>query len=123
MTYPIIQTDRAPLIDSETYESMYERSMNEPEAFWAEQAETFIDWEKKWDKVSDIDFSKGKIAWFEGATLNVSYNCLDRITMVVIAHRLSTVQHYDFIYNVENGQIIDIGTISADLKFQSKLQE
>ncbi len=78
MTYPIIQTDRVPLIDSETYESMYERSMNEPEAFWAEQAETFIDWEKKWDKVSDVDFSKGKIAWFEGATLNVSYNCLDR---------------------------------------------
>ena len=78
MTYPIIQTDRTPLIDSETYESMYERSMNKPEAFWAEQAETFIDWEKKWDKVSDVDFSKGKIAWFEGATLNVSYNCLDR---------------------------------------------
>ena len=78
MTYPIIQTDRTPLIDSETYESMYEHSMNEPEAFWAEQAETFIDWEKKWDKVSDVDFAKGKIAWFEGATLNVSYNCLDR---------------------------------------------
>ncbi len=78
MTYPIIQSDRVPLIDSETYESMYERSMNEPEAFWAEQAETFIDWEKKWNKVSDVDFAKGKIAWFEGATLNVSYNCLDR---------------------------------------------
>jgi len=78
MTYPIIQTDRVPLIDSETYESMYERSMNKPDTFWAEQAETFIDWEKKWDKVSDVDFAKGKIAWFEGATLNVSYNCLDR---------------------------------------------
>jgi len=78
MTYPIIQTNRTPLINSETYESMYERSMNEPEAFWAEQAETFIDWEKKWDKVSDVDFSKGKIVWFEGATLNVSYNCIDR---------------------------------------------
>jgi len=78
MTYPIIQTDRTPLIDSETYESMYERSMNEPETFWAEQADTFIDWEKKWDKVSDVDFTKGKIAWFEGATLNVSYNCIDR---------------------------------------------
>ena len=78
MTYPIIQTDRVPLIDSDTYESMYERSMNEPDAFWAEQAETFIDWGRKWDKVSDVDFAKGKIAWFEGATLNVSYNCLDR---------------------------------------------
>ncbi len=78
MTYPIIQTDRVPLIDSDTYESMYERSMNEPDAFWAEQAEIFIDWGRKWDKVSDVDFAKGKIAWFEGATLNVSYNCLDR---------------------------------------------
>jgi len=78
MTYPIIQTDRVPLIDSDTYESMYERSMNEPDAFWAEQAETFIDWGRKWDKVSDVDFATGKIAWFEGATLNVSYNCLDR---------------------------------------------
>ena len=78
MTYPIIQTDRTPLIDSETYESMYERSMNDPETFWAEQAETFVDWEKRWDKVSDVDFAKGKIAWFEGATLNVSYNCIDR---------------------------------------------
>ena len=78
MTYPIIQTDRTPLIDSESYESMYESSMNEPEVFWAEQADTFIDWEKKWDKVSDVDFTKGKIAWFEGATLNVSYNCIDR---------------------------------------------
>ena len=78
MTYPIIKAERAPLIDSGTYESMYERSMNEPEAFWAEQAEAFIGWGKKWDKVSDVDFLKGKIAWFEGATLNVSYNCLDR---------------------------------------------
>ena len=78
MTYPIIQTDRVPLIDSDTYESMYERSMNEPDTFWAEQAETFIDWGRKWNKVSDVDFATGKIAWFEGATLNVSYNCLDR---------------------------------------------
>jgi acetyl-CoA synthetase len=78
MTYPIIKADRVPLIDSETYESMYKSSMKEPEAFWAEQAETFIDWGKKWDKVSDIDFSKGKIVWFEGAALNVSYNCIDR---------------------------------------------
>jgi acetyl-CoA synthetase len=78
MTYPIIQSDRAPLIDAKTYESMYERSLSEPDDFWAEQAETFIDWERKWDKVSDVDFASGKIAWFEGATLNVSYNCLDR---------------------------------------------
>ena len=57
---------------------MYDDSINNPDDFWAKQAEIFIDWDKKWDKVSDVDFNKGKIAWFEGATLNVSYNCLDR---------------------------------------------
>ena len=67
-----------PLINADTYQSMYEHSINNPDEFWAEQAETFIDWDRKWDKVSEVDFSKGKIAWFEGATLNVSYNCLDR---------------------------------------------
>jgi len=73
-----MQSDREPLINAKTYESMYSQSMSNPDEFWAEQAEIFVDWEKKWDKVSDVDFSKGKIAWFEGATLNVSYNCLDR---------------------------------------------
>ncbi|ANQ66329.1 acetyl-CoA synthetase [Candidatus Pseudothioglobus singularis] len=78
MKYPIMQSNRKPLIDAQKYESMYEQSMSQPDEFWADQADQFISWDKKWDKVSDVDFSKGKIAWFEGATLNVSYNCLDR---------------------------------------------
>jgi len=78
MTYPIIKTNRKPLIDSETYESMYQHSIKDGDDFWAEQAEAFVDWEKKWDKVSDVDYNQGKIAWFEGASLNVTYNCLDR---------------------------------------------
>ncbi len=78
MKYPIMQTNRKPFIDAQKYESMYEQSMSQPDEFWADQADQFISWDKKWDKVSDVDFSKGKIAWFEGATLNVSYNCLDR---------------------------------------------
>jgi len=78
MKYPIMQSNREPLIDAETYHSMYQKSIENPDDFWAEQAEKFISWNSKWDRVSDVDFSKGKIAWFEGATLNVSYNCLDR---------------------------------------------
>ena len=78
MTYPIMQSDKKPLINAETYQLMYDDSINNPDDFWAKQAEIFIDWDKKWDKISDVDFNKGKIAWFEGATLNVSYNCLDR---------------------------------------------
>ena len=78
MQYPIMQSNREPLINAESYQSMYDYSISNPDEFWAEQADKFIDWEKKWERVSDVDFSKGKIAWFEGATLNVSYNCLDR---------------------------------------------
>ena len=78
MQYPIMQSNSEPLINAESYQSMYDYSISNPDEFWAEQADKFIDWEKKWERVSDVDFSKGKIAWFEGATLNVSYNCLDR---------------------------------------------
>ena len=61
MTYPIMKSDREPLINAKTYESMYEQSMSNPDKFWAEQAEIFVDWEKKWDKVSDVDFPKERL--------------------------------------------------------------
>ncbi len=57
---------------------MYQESIDNPEEFWAEQAEEFITWYKKWDNVLDWDYHKGHIRWFEGASLNVSYNCIDR---------------------------------------------
>jgi acetyl-CoA synthetase len=57
---------------------MYKYSVDDPEGFWAEQATEFLTWFKPWNKVLDWDFTKGYIRWFEGAKLNVSYNCLDR---------------------------------------------
>ncbi len=65
-------------INNDQYLEMYKRSIEDPEGFWAEQATEFLDWTKPWDTVRDFDFKKGHIRWFEGATLNVSYNCLDR---------------------------------------------
>lgn len=65
-------------IDAATYESMYQESINNPEEFWAEQADKFVTWYKKWDTVLDWDYHNGHIRWFEGASLNVSYNCIDR---------------------------------------------
>ena len=65
-------------IDNDKYIQMYEHSISNPEAFWAEQAETFVDWFKKWDSVWDWDYHKGQVKWFEGAKLNVCYNCVDR---------------------------------------------
>ncbi len=65
-------------ITPEIYQSMYQYSIDEPESFWAEQAEKFLDWSQPWEKVMDYDYPKGYIRWFEGGKLNVSYNCLDR---------------------------------------------
>src|SRR4051812_31762074 len=59
------------------YKSMYERSIKDPDAFWAEQAER-ITWFKKWETVSKWDFNDAKIAFYLGGKLNASYNCLDR---------------------------------------------
>ncbi len=65
-------------INNDQYQEMYKRSVDDPEGFWAEQANQFVTWFKPWDKVLDWDFTKGHIRWFEGAKLNVSHNCLDR---------------------------------------------
>ena len=60
------------------YQAMYQRSVDDPEGFWAEQAEAFLHWDRPWDRVLDWDFQRGHIRWFEGARLNACYNCLDR---------------------------------------------
>ncbi len=78
-TYPVpkaIQGKTA--IDMATYQKMYKQSVEDPQAFWAEQAEKFVSWYKKWDQVLDWNFDQGFIEWFKGGKLNISYNCLDR---------------------------------------------
>ncbi len=61
----------------EQYNEMYRHSNDDPEGFWAEEAERMT-WFQKWDKVREYNFKKAEIKWFEGGKLNVSYNCLDR---------------------------------------------
>ena len=67
-------------IDTARYQEMYQRSIDDPEGFWADQAEQFVTWFKRWDKVLDWSYDKKDlyIKWFEGGKLNVSYNCIDR---------------------------------------------
>ena len=67
-------------ITSEQYKEMYQRSIDDPEGFWAEQANEYLTWFKPWDKVLDWSFGEDDlhIEWFKGGKLNVSYNCLDR---------------------------------------------
>ena len=61
----------------EQYKSQYEKSVENPESFWAEKAENF-NWIKKWDKVLEWEFNTPKIEWFIGGQLNITENCLDR---------------------------------------------
>jgi len=77
--YPVPATFAAHAhIDKTRYEEMYRHSVEDPDNFWAEQAEQFVSWDKPWKQVLDWDFSSGKIRWFDGAGLNVCYNCVDR---------------------------------------------
>ena len=78
--YPVpAHPARKPLLDPAEYQAMYQRSVTDPEGFWAEQAKRFLDWEKPWGKVLDWDYhNTARIRWFEGGRLNVSVNCLDR---------------------------------------------
>ena len=59
------------------YEKAYQRSIEDPEGFWGEIADTFT-WKRKWDKVLEWDFVRPEIKWFNGGKLNITENCLDR---------------------------------------------
>ncbi len=65
-------------IDAKRYAELYRRSLEEPDAFWSEQAEAFLDWMAPWDEVCSYDFHRGEASWFRGGKLNVSQNCIDR---------------------------------------------
>ena len=59
------------------YKEVYKHSVDQPEEFWAGVADSFL-WKKKWDRVLEWNFKEPKIKWFQGATLNITENCLDR---------------------------------------------
>ena len=61
----------------EEYNKLYKYSVDNPEQFWSDVADSFI-WKKKWSKVLDYDFSKPKFEWFVNGKLNITENCLDR---------------------------------------------
>ena len=78
-TYPVFESIQANThLTKDQYEEMYERSLADPDGFWAEQAEANLDWFEQWSEVSSYDFHKADIKWFSGGKLNVSYNCIDR---------------------------------------------
>lgn len=61
----------------DAYHAAYQRSITDPEGFWADVAKTFT-WHKPWDKVLEWNFIAPKIEWFKGGKLNITENLLDR---------------------------------------------
>ncbi|MEC7842998.1 MAG: acetate--CoA ligase [Candidatus Latescibacterota bacterium] len=72
---------RAHFGSLEDYRKEYQRSIADPEAWWAEQAEEFH-WYRKWDSVRSYNYDRREgpisLSWFEGGVTNIVYNCLDR---------------------------------------------
>ena len=65
-------------IDSfKKYQEQYQNSVDDPEKFWSEIAESFT-WKKKWNKVLEWNFKEPKVKWFIDGKLNITENCIDR---------------------------------------------
>ena len=82
MTDPILPprpeiAARAHVRGMEQYREIYRRSVENPDGFWAEQARR-ITFHRPWHRVRHEDFRTADVRWFEGASLNVCFNCVDR---------------------------------------------
>jgi acetyl-CoA synthetase len=79
-TYPVTAewASRA-WIDDAKYKALYERSVSDPQGFWAENSRR-LDWIKPPTKIKNTNFGPGEVSikWFEDGTLNLSVNCIDR---------------------------------------------
>jgi acetyl-CoA synthetase len=79
-TYPVPADWAAnALITASVYEDRYRQSIEQPDAFWREEAQR-IDWIRPFTQVSESSFHEADfgIRWFGDGTLNLSANCLDR---------------------------------------------
>ena len=65
-------------VSESEFQVLYKQSVENPEEFWSSQAESYLDWDKKWEEVKNTNIEKGEIAWFSGGKLNASVNCIDR---------------------------------------------
>ena len=77
---PKEEFSKKALIDTTKYQEMYKMSVENPEAFWQEQASKLVLWQKEFTKVKNVSYSYPEVSikWFEDGVLNVSENCIDR---------------------------------------------
>jgi acetyl-CoA synthetase len=69
-------SQNAQIKSLDEYKEIYAKAQAEPQAFWAELAETELDWFEKWHTV--MDWQPPNVKWFAGGKINITYNCLDR---------------------------------------------
>ncbi len=86
----------------EHYQQEYKKSVENPEQFWATQAEQFV-WKKKWDKVLNWNFTEPKVEWFVNGKMNITENCLDRH----LPARANQIAYY-WEPNEPNGQAVTL---------------
>ncbi|UTA47631.1 acetate--CoA ligase [Simiduia sp. 21SJ11W-1] len=77
-TYPVPEGFESAHVNKARYDEMYARSINEPEAFYREQAEQFLTFDRAPEHICSWDLTKGEASWFAGGKLNVTVNCIDR---------------------------------------------
>jgi len=66
------------LMTNDEYKNLYNKSIENPEKFWSDQAHKYLDWDSEWTNIKHEDFLKGEVRWFENAKINASKNCIDR---------------------------------------------
>jgi acetyl-CoA synthetase len=92
------------------YESMYARSIADPEAFWAEAARN-LDWFKPFDTV--LEGSMGSATWFNGGKLNLCHNCVDRHALGARATKPA------LIWESEPGEVVTLTYAELHRKVQA----
>ena len=78
--YPVDEkTAERAWIDRTQYEQMYRRSIESPDAFWADQLDQ-LDWATRPTKMNESSFKRDEVVirWFADGELNAAYNCIDR---------------------------------------------
>ena len=61
---------------------MYKQSVEEPEKFWATQAEEVLEWDQMFSTVSECVKQEGIVKWFIGGKLNVSSECYSKLLQI-----------------------------------------
>lgn len=59
-------------------QELYEKSLEQPDEFWREQAHKYLHWFQDFDRVSQGTFEQGDIAWFLNGKTNASVCCIDQ---------------------------------------------